>query len=54
MGVGELVAPPFFLNDKTLAPDVFSSCSFIPCAHFEKGLLVDSYYDYENDVIRSS
>ena len=25
----------FFLEDKTSAPDVFSSCSFIPRAHFE-------------------
>ena len=25
----------FFLEDKTLAPDVFSSCSFIPHANFE-------------------
>ena len=47
MGVGGLVAPPFFPDDKTLAPNVFSSCSFIPRAHFEKGLLVVSYYDYE-------
>ena len=26
----------FVLDDKTSAPDVFSSCSFIPWAHFEK------------------
>ena len=25
----------FLLEDKTSAPDVFSSCSFIPGAHFE-------------------
>ena len=25
----------FFLEAKTSAPGVFSSCSFIPCAHFE-------------------
>ena len=25
----------FSLDDKTSAPDVFSSCSFIPHAHFE-------------------
>ena len=25
----------FFLEDTTSAPDVFSSCSFIPCANFE-------------------
>ena len=35
------MAPPsevflsFFLEAKTSAPGVFSSCSFIPCAHFE-------------------
>ena len=29
----------FFLEDKTLAPDVFSSCLFIPRAHFEKSLV---------------
>ena len=46
-GGGGIGCPPFFLNDKTLAPDVFSSCSFIPSAHFEKRLLMFSYYDYE-------
>ena len=29
----------FFLEDKTLAPDVFSSCSLIPHAHFETSLV---------------
>ena len=29
----------FFLEDKTLAPDVFSSCLFIPRAHFETSLV---------------
>ena len=30
----------FFLDDKTSAPDVFSSCSFIPRAHLETSLRV--------------
>ena len=37
----------FFLDDKTSAPDVFSSCSFIPRAHFETSLVMVSYYGYE-------
>ena len=37
----------FFLDDKTSEPDVFSSCSFIPCAHFETSLVMVSYYGYE-------
>ena len=37
----------FFLEDKTSAPDVFSSCLFIPCAHFETGLVMVSCYCYE-------
>ena len=37
----------FFLEGKTLATYVFSSCSFIPSAHFESGLVMDSFYDYE-------
>ena len=37
----------FFLEDKTSAPDVFSSCSFIPCAHFETSLVIISFYGYE-------
>ena len=37
----------FFLEDKTSAPDVFSSCSFIPCAHFETSLVIISVYGYE-------
>ena len=28
------------LEDKTRAPDVFSSCSFIPCAHFETSSVI--------------
>ena len=37
----------FFLENKTSVPDVFSSCSFIPCAHFEISLVMVSCYDYE-------
>ena len=33
-----------FLEDKTLAPDVFSSCSFIPRVHFETSLVMVSCY----------
>ena len=36
----------FFLEDKTSAPDVFSSCSFIPCTLFETSSVV-SCYGYE-------
>ena len=53
-GGGEGWMPPpykvflsFFLEDKTSVPDVFSSCLFIPRAHFETGLLMASCYDYE-------
>ena len=41
----------FFQDDKTSAPDVFSSCSLIPRAHFETSLVMVSYYGY--DVICS-
>ena len=34
----------FFLGDKTSAPDVFSSCSFIPRANLETILVMVSYY----------
>ena len=37
----------FVLNDKTLAPDVFSSRLFIPRAHFKTSLVIVSYYGYE-------
>ena len=37
----------FFLEDKTSAPDVFSSCSLIPRADFETSLLMVSCYGYE-------
>ena len=30
----------FILEDKTRAPDVFSSCSFIPPAHFETSSVI--------------
>ena len=50
---GRVVATPlkvfliFFLDDKTLAPKVFCSCSFIPGAHFDTSLVMNSYYGYE-------
>ena len=34
-------------NDKTPAPEVFCSCSFVPRAHFETSLVMASYYVYE-------
>ena len=37
----------FFLNDKTSAADVFSSCLFIHHAHLETSLVMVSYYGYE-------
>ena len=37
----------FFLEDKTSAPDVFSSFSFIPRAHFETSLVMVSCYGYD-------
>ena len=37
----------FFLEDKTSAPVVFSSGSFIPRAHFETRLVMFSCYGYE-------
>ena len=37
----------FFLEDKTLAPDVFSSCSFIPRAYFEASLVIVRCYGYK-------
>ena len=41
------VFPSFFLEGKTSVPDVFSSCSFIPRAHFETSLVMVSCYGYE-------
>ena len=37
----------FFLGDKTLLPNVFSSCSFTPYAHFQTSLVMIRYYGYE-------
>ena len=37
----------FFLEDKTSARDVFSSCLFILWAHFETSLVMVSCYGYE-------
>ena len=39
----------FLLEDKTSlsAPDFFSSCSFIPPAHFESSSVMVSFYGYE-------
>ena len=37
----------FFLDDKTSAADVFSSCLFITRAHFETRLVMVIYYGYE-------
>ena len=37
----------FFVEDKTSAPDVFSSCLFIPHAHFEISLVMVSCYGYD-------
>ena len=37
----------FFLKDKTSAPNVFSSCSLIPRAHFETSLVMVNYYGNE-------
>ena len=33
----------FFLDGKTSAPEVFSSCLFIPREHFETSLVMVSY-----------
>ena len=37
----------FFLEDKTSATDVLSSCSFIPRADFKTSLVMVSCYGYE-------
>ena len=37
----------FLLEDKTSVPDVFSSCSFIPCVGFETRLVMVSCYGYK-------
>ena len=53
-GVDATCLPPvrffgvfFFLEDKTLASDDFSSCLFIPRAHFETSSVMNSCYGYE-------
>ena len=48
-GGGSGCQPPygFSLDDKTSAPEVFCSCSFILRTHFETGLVMVSYYGYE-------
>ena len=52
-GGGWMPPPPmrfflsFFLEDETSAPDVFSSCSFIPPADFETSVVMVSCYVYE-------
>ena len=37
----------FFLDDKTSAPAVFGSYSFIPYTHFETSLVMVTYYGYK-------
>ena len=37
----------FVIEDKTLASDVFSSCSLIPRTHFESSSVMFSFYGYE-------
>ena len=46
-GGGGKIFLSFSLEDKTSAPDVFSSCSFIPHADFETSLVMVSCYGYE-------
>ena len=51
-GGGVDATPPkvllgFFLGDKTSAPDVSSSCSFIPRTHFETSSVTVSFYGYQ-------
>ena len=41
------VFPSSFVKDKASASDVFSSCSFIPRAHFKTSSVVVSFYGYE-------
>ena len=44
---GSLTLWVFFLEDKISAPDVFSSCFFIPWTDFETSLVMVSCYGYE-------
>ena len=46
-GGGHKVFLSFILEDKKSVPDVFSSYSFIPRAHFEASLVMVSCYGYE-------
>ena len=43
----KIILSLFFLEDKTLAPDVFSSCSFIPRAYFKASLVIVRCYGYK-------
>ena len=43
----KIILSLFFLEDKTLAPDVFSSCQFIPRAYFEASLVIVRCYGYK-------
>ena len=43
----KIILSLFFLEDKTLAPDVFSSCSLIPRAYFEASLVIVRCYGYK-------
>ena len=43
----KIILSLFFLEDKTLAPDVFSTCSFIPRAYFETSLVIVRCYGYK-------
>ena len=43
----KIILSLFFLEDKTLAPDVFSSCSFIRRAYFEASLVIVRCYGYK-------
>jgi len=53
VGRGAVVVTPlwvlcfFVLDDKTSEPDVFINCLFIPWAHFERSLVIVSYYGFE-------
>ena len=46
-GAPHKVLLSFFLEDKTSAPGVFSSCLFIPRTNFETSLVMVSCYGYE-------
>ena len=44
---GWMIFLGFLLGDKTSAPDVFSSCSFIRRVHFESSSVMVRFYGYE-------